>query len=75
MQEEKRDRVVVTVDDEHLASVESVAAELRTRGMHVENIMTTLGIITGDVTESRKDELKSVGGVTAVEADEEMHAL
>ena len=67
--------VTVTVDDAHLATIQSVADALRTAGMHVTNVMPTSGIITGEVSPARVNSLATVTGVAAVEPDQEMHAI
>lgn len=62
--------VNITVDDEHLGSIESVAAGLRTRGLDVTQVSDLIGIISGttqrDLDDVRAD-LLGVPGVASVE--------
>jgi hypothetical protein len=62
--------VTVTVDDDHLDAVDEVAAELSRRGMDVEAVLGTLGMVTGTV--ERPEVLRTVSGVLSVDADEEV---
>jgi hypothetical protein len=68
-------RVVVTVDDDHVGSIEKVAEALRSAGMNVGDILSTTGIITGEVDEAGRRSMQSVPGVKAIEPDDEMHAI
>ncbi len=58
--------ISVSVDDEHLASIGSVARALHDQGMHVEQVLDGVGIITGSVAEESRLLLASVPGVAAV---------
>lgn len=69
---DKSDRVVVTVDDAHVSTIQSVAAALRSAGLQVSNVLPTGGIITGEVEQEKMDGLRAVSGVADVERDEEM---
>ncbi len=68
-------RIVVTVNDQHLAKIQSVVKALKAAGMNVANTMATSGIITGAVAQHGIAALKKVPGVEAVEVDQEMKAL
>ncbi|MCA1781598.1 MAG: hypothetical protein ABR500_05985 [Dermatophilaceae bacterium] len=59
-------QVSVTVDEEHLASLDQVVAELRERGLHVEAVLETLGMVTGSTADA--DLLREVEGVSGVDA-------
>ncbi len=41
--------VVISVDDQHLADMDSVVAGLKGVGMVIEEVMTGIGMITGSV--------------------------
>lgn len=58
----------VTVDDEHLPAIEDVARQLRAHGMQVEQVLDGLGIITGSAGPEVSQALRSVAGVSSVEA-------
>jgi hypothetical protein len=75
MGKEALERVVVTVDDEHVQTIDAVAAALRAAGMEVSDVLSTVGIISGQVPQGSRRALESVGGVKAVELDEEMRAI
>jgi hypothetical protein len=60
--------ISVTVDDEHLARIGDVAAELRANGMQVDHVLDKVGVISGSVQEDRQQSLQTVAGVKSVEA-------
>ena len=76
MSKEKRERVVVTVNDKEFP-IDSVAASLRARGMKVgqDEVMPAIGIITGEIAPSKIPAIESVPGVVAVEPEQPMQAL
>lgn len=57
---------VVTVDDEHLPRIAQVADQLRAKGMTVESMMVTLGLISGSACVGTT-EFCHVPGVMTVE--------
>jgi hypothetical protein len=57
----------VTVDDGHLAEMDSVARALRDSGMEVERVLGTLGLITGRAPVDARPSLLAVEGVTSVD--------
>jgi hypothetical protein len=59
--------VSVTVDEAHLGSIAEVADQLRSHGMRVDQVLDLLGVITGEVEETRCRELAAVAGVTSVD--------
>lgn len=69
------ERVVVTVEDQHLPMIETVANALRLAGMNVTNVMPTVGTITGEVSHANMIALAKVAGVVAVEPDQEMNTI
>ena len=68
-------RVVVTVDDQFLEKIKSVATGLRSAGMQVDKIMPVVGIVSGEVAQGKMAALKKVKGVANVEIDQEMQAI
>ena len=60
-------RVSVTVDDEHLGTIDEVAEGLRERGMLVEQVLPSIGIVTGTVQDVAA--LNSVPGVVSVDRE------
>ena len=61
-------RVSVTIDDEHLDTIDEVAEALRERGMQVEQVLPSVGIVTGSVQDVAA--LNSVPGVVSVDLEE-----
>jgi len=59
--------VNVTVGDDHLDKIDDVAAELRRRGMHIDQMLGAVGVISGSVPDEVQSQLGSVAGVEAVE--------
>ena len=60
--------VTVTIDDEHLAASDEVADGLRERGLRVDQVLSSIGIVTGSVEDV--DVLRGVTGVESVAAEE-----
>lgn len=67
--EEPTSLVSVTVDDEHLDSLDDVVEALRGRGLGVDSVLTSLGMVTGRTTDAAA--LREVEGVAAVDAQVE----
>lgn len=57
--------VSVTVDEEHRAVLHEVVAALRGRGMQVDAVLESLGMVTGSTTDA--ETLRQVDGVSAVD--------
>ena len=68
-------RVVVTVDDQFLEKIKSVATGLRSAGMQVDKILPTVGTVSGEIAQGKMAALKKVKGVASVEMDKEMQAI
>lgn len=65
-------RVSISVDDEHLESIGSVAEELSGRGLRVGQVLEGLGVITGEVEDAGRESLRGVRGVASVDAQVEV---
>lgn len=63
------DKVVVSVADDNLADLPTVVSALRDAGMVVEDVLETLGVVTGRVAPEVSDLLGAVPGVSRVEVD------
>ncbi|MFC9361610.1 hypothetical protein ACFTZB_34155 [Rhodococcus sp. NPDC057014] len=61
--------ITVTVDADHLDTIEAVGAALQSHGMRVDQVYGTIGIISGAVGEDGRAELESVAGVQSVETE------
>ena len=57
--------VSVTVDDEHLESMDQVVDALKQRGMHVDSVLESLGLVTGSTPDASA--LREVEGVSGVD--------
>ncbi len=75
MSDEQVERIIVTVDDQNLPVIESVVTALELAGMKVDEVLPVIGIITGEVAQSKLEGLRSVPGVAGVEFDREMQAI
>jgi hypothetical protein len=60
-----RARVTVTIDDDHLAVLDSVVAELSRRGMEVDQVLGAVGMVTGLAPD--RAALAGVAGVLSVD--------
>lgn len=61
-------QVSVTVGDDHRDGLDGVVEDLRARGLVVEQVLGTLGIVTGSAPEETLDALRGVDGVASVDA-------
>jgi hypothetical protein len=75
MGDSSMERILVTVDDQHLGAIESVVTALRAAGMSISNVMPTTGVIVGAVAPDNKSTLAGLQGVEAIEPDDEMRAI
>lgn len=62
--------VIVSVDDAHLPDILEVAEDLRKAGVEVEQIMDTIGVITGSCNSQAVSTLAQIAGVAAVEKEQ-----
>ena len=58
--------MVVTVDDAHLRKIQDLAGQLRSKGMHVDEVLEGTGQVVGTYPK-KKSALKRVPGVSSVE--------
>ena len=75
MSDEQVERIIVTVDDQNLPIIQSVVTALQSAGMKVDQVLAVTGIITGAVSPSKLEGLRSLPGVAGVEVDREMQAI
>ena len=62
-------KITVTVDDDHLTQVHDVAERLRAAGMTVDQVLGSVGMITGSVDPSKRPSVAAVPGVASVEEE------
>lgn len=61
------ERIVVSVDDDHLDVLSEVVDRLRDAGMDVERVADAVGAVTGSIAPDALAGLESVPGVAEVE--------
>ncbi len=59
----------MTVADDQLANIDELVDRLRAAGMQVDQVLPTVGVITGSVTESQRTSIENVPGVAAAEGE------
>jgi hypothetical protein len=62
-------RVIVSIDDRHLPQIQDVARQLTSAGLQIDQILDGLGMITGEIEESRRSLAGQVPGVAAIETE------
>jgi len=60
--------ITVSVADDHLNLIDDVVGRLEAAGMHVEQVLRPIGMITGSVGPGARAALSELAGVAAVEA-------
>ncbi len=60
-------QVSVTVGDGHRASMDGVVQSLQARGLQVEQVLGTIGIVTGSAPADAIEALRGVEGVDSVD--------
>jgi hypothetical protein len=63
--------ITVTVHDDHLDRIDALADQLRAAGMQVDQVLSSTGIITGEVTDAQQQAIAELPGVAAVENEQE----
>jgi hypothetical protein len=61
--------VIVSVADDRLADMSTVADALRDAGMRVGEVLSAAGVVTGTVDSERLPSLSAVPGVADVESE------
>jgi hypothetical protein len=61
------EKVTVSVADDAIGRIDEVVTALENGGMHIEQVLRPIGMITGSVDTQRVQALGSVAGVAAVE--------
>jgi glutaredoxin 2 len=65
-------KIQVAIDDEHLSEVSTVAERLAAAGMEIDQLMPSIGAVTGSIDEDDVALLRNVAGVAAVEHSREI---
>lgn len=61
------EKVTISVADDAIDRIDEVVAALESGGMHVEQVLRPIGVITGSVEARHVHALGGVAGVAAVE--------
>lgn len=62
-------RVTVTLTDAQAERAEEAAGRLRSAGMEVEQVLGSLGMVTGSVADERRAGLEALDGVASVSVE------
>jgi hypothetical protein len=68
-------RVLVSVSDDYLDRLPLVSEQLQAMGMKIDQLLTTLGVITGEVDAKKLPILQTVAGVSNLEEEKPFEAL
>lgn len=60
-------RVIVSIDDQHLPQIHEIAEQLKSSGFVVDQVMDVAGIITGEVDDHGRHQATRIPGVLSVE--------
>jgi hypothetical protein len=60
-------KVTISVADDAIDRIDEVVAALKSGGLHVEQVLRPIGVITGTVEGQQVQALGGVSGVSAVE--------
>lgn len=63
-------KISISVDDTHLSQIEQVSRQLQSSGMSVEQTLSSIGVISGSISNDRLDGLKKIEGVKNIEPQE-----
>ncbi len=62
-------QVTVSLDEAHISQINQVADQLRAAGLEVDQVLSTIGIVTGSIESENMSSLSQVDGVESVEQD------
>lgn len=68
-------KITVTVDTAHAGEIEAVAEQLRDQGMEVDQVLDSIGMITGSIPSAApaaSAALQAIDGVASVDAAQGM---
>jgi hypothetical protein len=60
------DRVTVTVEDSELDHIDDIAKKARNVGMHVEQVLSPIGVIIGTASPAQRASIGQLAGVADV---------
>lgn len=59
--------VTITVDDDHLGTLDEVVASVRAAGVQVTAVHAAIGVISGSVADDVRGPLSAIRGVASIE--------
>ena len=62
-------KVSIAIDDAHLEQIWEISQNLQAVGLHIDQTLQTLGIISGSIDSSQVDRLYQIEGVQHIEPD------
>jgi hypothetical protein len=62
-------KVSIAIDDAHLDQMQKISQNLQAVGLHIDQTLPTLGIISGAIDSSQIDRLCQIEGVQHIEPD------
>ncbi len=63
-------KISVSVDDAHLPQIQQISQQLQSSGMNVEQTLSTIGVISGSISQGKLNSLFQIEGVKNVETQE-----
>lgn len=67
------EKIIILIDDQHIPKIQDVAKELIESGLQNSNVLTTIGVVTGEIEEKKIDDLCNIIGVLSIEKDEQVY--
>ncbi|MEP0912926.1 ketohydroxyglutarate aldolase [Leptolyngbya sp. GB1-A1] len=68
-------RILVSISDDYLDRLSEVSEQLQASGMKIEQVLSTLGVITGEIDAENLSALQTVAGVSNLEEEKPFEAL
>ena len=63
-------QVSVSVDDAHLPQIEQISQQLKSSGMNVEQILSSIGVINGSIQSDQLDSLSKIEGIQNIQSQQ-----
>ncbi len=63
-------KISVSIDDAHLPQIQQISEHLQSSGMSIEQILSSIGVITGSIESEQVNNLYQIEGVQNVESQQ-----
>ncbi|MFB2877069.1 hypothetical protein [Floridanema aerugineum] len=63
-------KVSISVDDAHVDRISEVAQDLQSAGLEVEQVLPTVGMISGSIDSTQVNRLSQIEGVQYIEPEQ-----